>query len=283
MREGGMAMASAGTTFGAGRQSDVAHPRDDVAPGKSSYQTITVTRSYEGVVRQIAESIRTRQLSRGERLPTERELSSTFGVSRGVIREAIKVLGALGLVEARQGSGIYVRTNVPTITRAFTLSVSPDAESIERLFEFRRTLEVETARLAALRRSDGELAAIAAAADATARALESGDWDAFGVADNAFHAAVARASGNPYLEIAVATAREMQQGVIALISDRTGSVTSAVVHHHAIVEAIATRQPDAAAQAMADHIAYTAHAVTLEFPSPIPDVMVAHASNEGLA
>jgi GntR family transcriptional repressor for pyruvate dehydrogenase complex len=278
-----MSMTNASTTFGAVRRSEVAHPRDDSARGRSPYQAITVTRSYEGVVRQIAESIRNGQISSGERLPTERELSSTFGVSRGVIREAIKVLGALGLVEARQGSGIYVRNDVPTVTRAFTLSVSPDAESIERLFEFRRTLEVETARLAALRRSDDELAAIAAAAEATARALDSGDWGEFGVADNAFHAAVARASGNPYLEVAVATAREMQQGVVSLISDRAGSVTSAVVHHHAIVEAISTRQPDAAGRAMADHIVYTANAVTQNIPPSITDAMVSHSSNEGVA
>jgi GntR family transcriptional repressor for pyruvate dehydrogenase complex len=278
-----MSTTSASTTFGAVRRSEVASPRDDAARGRSPYQAITVTRSYEGVVRQIAESIRNGQISSGERLPTERELSSTFGVSRGVIREAIKVLGALGLVEARQGSGIYVRNDVPTVTRAFTLSVSPDAESIERLFEFRRTLEVETARLAALRRSDDELAAIAAAAEATARALDSGDWGEFGVADSTFHAAVARASGNPYLEVAVATAREMQQGVVSLISDRAGSVTSAVVHHHAIVEAISTRQPDAAGRAMADHIVYTANAVTQSVPSSITDAMVSHSSNEGVA
>jgi GntR family transcriptional regulator, transcriptional repressor for pyruvate dehydrogenase complex len=278
-----MSMTNASTTFGAVRRSEVAHPRDDAARGRSPHQAITVTRSYEGVVRQIAESIRNRQISSGERLPTERELSSAFGVSRGVIREAIKVLGALGLVEARQGSGIYVHNNVPTVTRAFTLSVSPDAESIERLFEFRRTLEVETARLAALRRSDDELAAIAAAAEATARALDSGDWGEFGVADNAFHAAVARASGNPYLEVAVATAREMQQGVDSLISDRAGSVTSTVVHHHAIVGAISTRQPDAAGRAMADHIVYTANAVTQNNPPSITDAMVSHSSNEGVA
>ncbi len=76
-------------------------------------------------MRQIAASIRNGQIGNGGRLPTERELSAAFRVSRGVIREAIKVLGALGLVEARQGSGIYVLNTVPTVTRAFTLSVSP--------------------------------------------------------------------------------------------------------------------------------------------------------------
>lgn len=162
-----MSMTNASTTFGAVRRPEVAHPRDEVARGRSPYQAITVTRSYEGVARQIAESIRNRQIHSGERLPTERELSFTFGVSRGVIREAIKVLGAPGLVEDRQGGGIYVRNYVPTITRAFTFSDSPDAESIERLFELRCTLEVETAHRAALRRSDDELAAIAAAASIT--------------------------------------------------------------------------------------------------------------------
>ena len=278
-----MSMTNASTTFDAVRRPEVAHPRDEIARGRSPYQAITLTRSYEGVARQIAESIRNRQTHSGERLPTERELSFTFGVSWGVIRKAIKVLGAPGLVEARQGSGIYVRSNVPTFTRAFTFSDSPDAESIERLFEFRCTLEVETAHLAALRRSDDELAAIAAAAEATACALASGDWGEFGVADNAFHAAVARVSGNPYLEFAIVTAREMLQGVVSLISDRAGSVTSAVVHHHAIVEAISTRQPDAAGRAMADHIVYTENAVTQYIPSSKTDAMVSHSSNERVA
>jgi GntR family transcriptional regulator, transcriptional repressor for pyruvate dehydrogenase complex len=278
-----MSMTNASTTFGAVRRPEVAHPRDEAARGRSPYQAITVIRSFEGVARQIAESIRNRQIHSGERLPTERELSSTFGVSRGDIREAIKVLGAPGLVEARQGTGIYVRNNVPTVTRAFTFSDSPDAESIERLFEFRCTLEVETAHLAALRRSDDELAAIAAAAEATARALALGDWGEFGVDDNAFHAAVARVSGNPYLEVAIATAREMLHSVVSLISDRAGSVTSAVVHHHAIVEAISTRQPDAAGRAMADHIVYTENAVTQYIPSSITDAMVSHSSNERVA
>ena len=229
--------------------------QDALAGGGSPYQAITITRSYEGVVRQIAASIRNGQIGNGGRLPTERELSAAFGVSRGVIREAIKVLGALGLVEARQGSGIYVLNTVPTVTRAFTLSVSPDAESVVQLFEFRRTLESDSARLASLRRSEAERVAIEAAAEATAQALESNDWSAFGIADNEFHAAIARASGNPFFEVAVATARQMQQDVVPLIGDRAGSMRSAVVHHREIARAIGAQAPEAAARAMTDHIA----------------------------
>ena len=81
-----MSITNANTTFGAVRRPEVAHPRDEAARGRSRYQAITVTRSYEGDVRQIVESIRNRQIHSGERLPTERELSAAFGVSRGVIR-----------------------------------------------------------------------------------------------------------------------------------------------------------------------------------------------------
>jgi len=228
------------------------------------YHAVTVTRSYEGVVRQIAASIRSGQIGTGERLPTERELSAAFGVSRGVIREAIKVLDALGLVEARQGSGIYVLNTVPTVTRAFTLSVSPDIESVEQLFEFRRTLETDAVRLAALRRTNAELAAIETAATATALASETGNWSEFGAADNAFHAAIARASHNPFFGVAVATARQMQNDVVPLISDRAGSIRSAVTHHAEIAAAIAARDSERAARAMTEHLIYTANAVVTE-------------------
>jgi DNA-binding FadR family transcriptional regulator len=261
-----MSTTNAKSQSGNGNRFD-ANPQRELAPAeRPPYQAITISRSYEQVVRQIAGSIRTGQLRSGERLPTERELGSAFGVSRGVVREAVKVLGALGLVEARQGSGIYVLHDIPTVTRAFTLSVSPDTESVERLFEFRRTLEVEAAALAAVRRTETQLAEIVAASEETARAVEAGDLDAFGAFDNLFHASVARASGNPYFEVAVATARQMQQDVVPFISDRIGSVRSAILHHRAISEAIGAHNPEAAGRAMAEHIVYTASAVTARMP-----------------
>lgn len=259
-----MSTTNASTRSGDAIRPPETQPLDQPAGARSPYQTITVTRSYEGVVQQIAASIRNGQLSSGERLPTERELSAAFGVSRGVVREAVKVLGALGLLEARQGSGIYVLNTIPTVTRAFTLSVSTDAQSVEQLFEFRRTLEVDAAHFAALRRNDDQLATIVAAAEATAHALETGNWAEFGITDNAFHAAVARASGNPFFEVAVATARQMQQDVVPLIGDRAGSMRSAVAHHRAIAGAIAARDAELARQAMSDHIGYTANAVVTE-------------------
>ena len=71
------------------------------------FRAVILTRSYEQVVQQIQEGIRSGSLVPGQRLPTERELGESFGVSRAVVREALKVLAAMGLVESRQGSGNY--------------------------------------------------------------------------------------------------------------------------------------------------------------------------------
>jgi GntR family transcriptional repressor for pyruvate dehydrogenase complex len=233
-----------------------------------SFNSVTVVRPYEQIVNQIRQAIREGQLPRGSRLPTERALSETFGVSRSVVREAIKVLDAMGLVESRQGSGLFVRNDpIPGVTRAFILSVSPDAESVDKLFEFRQGLETEAARLAAARRTDEHLARFAAALDLCDPAAEPQDWDLFGQSDSQFHLAIAEASGNPYLLVAIATAREMQQDVVNLFAEHPGSMQEAVTHHRAIAQAIANQDADEAAALMAAHISYTGSIVHTEIPA----------------
>jgi DNA-binding FadR family transcriptional regulator len=232
-----------------------------------SFNSVTVVRSYEQIVSQIQREIREGNLPRGARLPTERELADSFGVSRSVVREAIKVLAAIGLVESRQGSGLYVRNDpIPVVTRAFTLSVSPDAESVDRLFEFRQVLEAEAARLAAARRSDDDLAAMREAIAICGPEREPDDWDLFGRSDSQLHLAIAHASGNPYLEVAIATAREMQRDVVSLFADHPGSMRVAVGHHQDLVDVIARGDADAAAAIMTNHVGYTGAIVQITFP-----------------
>ncbi len=235
----------------------------------ADFNQVSVIRPYEQIVQQVERAIRDERYPRGSKLPTERELAESFGVSRSVVREAIKVLAANGLVESRQGSGIFVRNNpIATITRAFTLSVSPNAESIERLFEFRAVLEAEAARFAALRRTDDDLAPMRDALDLMATGSCSEDWDTFAISDTSFHQAVAAACGNPYLSVAVATARDMQRDVVHLFADRAGQMQIARDHHEEIFGAIAARDADRAAASMATHIRYTLGVVQTELPAP---------------
>lgn len=232
-----------------------------------AFQSVTVTRPYEQIVRQVAGAIQRGEYAPGTKLPTERELGVAFGVSRGVIREAVKVLNAMGLVESRQGSGLYVRKDtIPTITRAFILSVSPDAESIERLFEFRRGLESDASGFAAQRRSSLQLEEMRKALEAIEQAASPVDWKLFAACDDRFHKAISQASENPYLEVAIATARDMQRDVVNLIADKAGSIRAATAHHRSIFDAIERQEVELAARMMADHIMYTAEAVQSRIP-----------------
>lgn len=223
------------------------------------FSSVTVTRHYEQIVRQIQDGIRDGQLARGHKLPTERELGLQFGVSRSVVREAIKVLDSMGLVETRQGSGIYVRTTaLPTVSRALTLVVSPEETSVGHLFEFRRLLESMAARLAALRRSDAEITDIRRHARAT---RDASGIPAFGLADAQFHHAVYVAAGNPYLIAMLDAVREMQGDVVALFHEAPGSLAVAASHHLRVAAAIEHGDADAAAASMDEHIGYTADMV----------------------
>jgi GntR family transcriptional repressor for pyruvate dehydrogenase complex len=228
-----------------------------------SFSAVTVIRPYEQIVHQIQAAIRDDGLREGDRLPTERELAETFGVSRSVVREAIKVLSAQGLVESRQGSGLYVRNRpIESVSRAIVLSVLPEGDAVGQLFEFRRMLEVDAARLAAQRATDEQIEHLRAI---VARYEPEPDgrpnWESFSVVDETIHAIVATASGNPYLDVMIASVRGMQQDVVVLVADHPGSIDEAMRHHRSIVAAIAAHDPDLAAQEMDRHVAYTASVV----------------------
>jgi len=226
------------------------------------FRSVLVTRSYEQVVQQIRDRIRGGALVPGQRLPTERELADSFGVSRGVIREALKVLGSMGLVESRQGSGTYVCSNpVPSISRALTLSATTEEHSIFRLYELREPLDVAAARLAAQRRTAEQIEAMRQHAEESAHAAATDDVPAFSRADDLYHFAVCAAADSPYLTLVLSAVREINASVIALIMRLPGSMHVACDHHLRITEAIVRGDPDLAAESMATHVRYSATAV----------------------
>ena len=164
------------------------------------------------VITQLREQISSGSWPVGERIPPESELIERLQVGRGTVREAIKALAHIGLLEVRQGDGTYVksRSELAGALRRQMRNVTD-----VHVHEVRRGLEVEGARLAAKRRTDEDLRAMAAALDerdvASAAGRELGRWDeSWGVpwveADVRFHQAVVAASHNPmlnelYLEI----------------------------------------------------------------------------------
>ncbi|MBB3966943.1 FCD domain-containing protein [Rhizobium metallidurans] len=127
----------------------------------------------------------------GDKLPNEAALSAMLSVSRGTVREAVRVLVSQGLLETRQGSGTYVLSTTDT---ALPLTMARRA-GLRDLFEARCALDVEAARLAALRHTPRTIATLRALL-ASRGNFEGGDKTAFIERDLAFHKAVIAASEN---------------------------------------------------------------------------------------
>jgi GntR family transcriptional repressor for pyruvate dehydrogenase complex len=136
------------------------------------------------------------QLKPGEKLPPEVVLAPEFGVSRTVVREAISRLKQEGLVESRQGSGVFVRLKPAINPLKIDESVLESRESVLQIVELRRAIESEAAALAAQRRSRSQLTEIETALHAIDTEVSAGRD---GVdADVAFHRSIAQATGNPF-------------------------------------------------------------------------------------
>jgi GntR family transcriptional repressor for pyruvate dehydrogenase complex len=141
----------------------------------------------------------------GQRLPREAELGERFGVSRIVIREAMKILEDRGLVEVRAGRGTCTVAPSPekvkqSLLRLFIDQPIPSVAEMERMLELRAVLEETVAELAAVRATPEDLAAIEAAFDEMGRAKT---LDEIIRTDLLFHVAVARAAHNRYFEMVI--------------------------------------------------------------------------------
>ena len=206
---------------------------------------------YERVLTLIVEGA----LPEGGRLPSETHLAEEMGVSRPVLRQALRRLREDGVITSRQGSGSYV---LQRPDRAM-LSFAPvgSIADIRRTFEFRAVIEAEAAALAAKRAGEDEIRAIRAALAALDACIDTGALGAR--EDEAFHLAICAASGNHYFPSTLAS---MGPAILAGMNlARSLSLTRPAARlalvqdeHRAVLAAIAARDADAARAAMRRHI-----------------------------
>jgi DNA-binding FadR family transcriptional regulator len=213
---------------------------------------------YEVAAERVLELIAQLGLRPGDRLPTEVELAGELGTSRTVVREAVKILSALGRVRAEKGRGLYVADDEGMFGagRWAHFFLPTDLDHVYMLFEFRRAQEMETSRLAARRANPAELQAIEKAAQVCRSGFETGREDLFNEGDEAFHTCIATASHNMFLQVAVREARRLQaqSSLIGLCGSIGGHAAKAVEEHDAIYRAIRAGDPEGAAQEAATHI-----------------------------
>lgn len=202
------------------------------------------------------------ELEPGSRLPTEKDLAAQFGVSRGSLREGVRALAALGVLEPRQGDGTYVTALDPRTLLSplgFLADLQLPAHATD-LLAVRRVLETESVGLAASRVSDAELAemnSVLAIAEATLTSDPNLDLDLeeFIHADTEFHRLIARASGNRPLAGIIDTlvGRTFRARLWRAIYDR-GSLREAQAEHRAILDELERRDPERARIRMATHL-----------------------------
>jgi DNA-binding FadR family transcriptional regulator len=192
------------------------------------------------------------ELKPGDTLPDNGVLDEA-DVSRTVVREAIKVLAAKGLVESRPKVGTRVRPRrdwnlLDPDVLAWQVEAGADPGFLEQALELRRMIEPAAARLAAERASEPQIAALYEAYEEMFAAGD--DLDAFMAPDLRFHSLLLEACGNELLEHMSEIFTAVLRTVFAYSSSSSRSYPRAARRHRAIVEAIEARDPDAAERAV---------------------------------
>ncbi|NIK77803.1 DNA-binding FadR family transcriptional regulator [Paenibacillus castaneae] len=160
---------------------------------KISFQTINRSKLVDDVVIQLQKKISSGEMQHGEKIPTEPELMEQFGVGRSTIREAVRVLVHAGLLEKKQGFGTFLTSN--SVIQEPLDHRLRRAEILE-VYEARKMLELEIAKLAAERRDQDDLDQMHNHLATRSLALEKGDTQGYLNADIAFHLSIAVASKN---------------------------------------------------------------------------------------
>lgn len=205
----------------------------------------------EATVNAIINYITTNHLKPGDRLPSERELASMFGVSRPAVREAAFALSTIGIIETRQQAGMYLASvDKKTKLDSFRLQMQAGQFNRKDLYELRRVLEGECAALAARNITADQLATIVA----TMENVSIDDPEGFAQADLVLHRTIYAAAGNLPLQMMMET--------IGFWSTSNRQYTNSfldvrkLVHydHQSIFEAIAAHDPERSRKAMYRHI-----------------------------
>ena len=209
------------------------------------------------VEREIEDVILQKKILPGEKLPTENELCSMFGVSRTALREALHMLTARGLINIRKGSGIYVNDYSAThVTKPMSmyLELNFDKEYVFHLIKVRRILEPEIARMAAANRTENDVYQLK---DLMYKFIKcrSDDFRREGELDKDFHSTLATASGNPIMPLIVQPIFELMPKIRTLVyANIDHAKSTAQEFHQLILDNVEKQNEEGAYKAMAEHL-----------------------------
>jgi len=219
----------------------------------------------EKIIAQISDALVAGELRPGDRLPPERELAEQFGVSRTVIRDAVKTLAGRGILHVKHGAGIFVTTSEENaIGRLGALSdILPlQGVRLRDLFEIRKVLEVEGAEWAARRRNDYHLERLRGILEDAHRNSEN--LEVLSERDAQFHVAIAEASQNLVLVRVMLTLLDLLAQSRRESLSIPGRAKLSLKDHERIVEEIEAQRHEGARETMLEHLTSVESAVLAE-------------------
>jgi GntR family transcriptional repressor for pyruvate dehydrogenase complex len=219
---------------------------------KSEFEVVRRNRLYEEVAKQI-ERLILKKFQPGDKLPSERDLAEMLRVSRGSIRDAIRSLELLGLVEARQGTGTIVRqTSADKLTNPFANALKRRKELVSELLDFRKMLEPPLAARAATRASSEEIIEMEDILRRQEQRQLQGD--AAVAEDTEFHYSVALASDNSVVLKVIDILMDLLRDTRARSLQVEGRPQKSLAGHRRILAAIKRHDAEAARDAMRRHL-----------------------------
>lgn len=234
--------------------------------GVMEFETVRVTKLSETIVDQLEEMILDGVLKAGDKLPPERELAQQLQVSRPSLREALVILEAKGLLQARRGGGTYVCDVVAQIlTDPLVHLLKRRPETTDDVFELRLALEEVAAYFAALRANDADREILKRRWNTLEATYEDYDRAENAEADVEFHMAVADASHNVALSLVMRGLFNLLRTTIMdnleKIYSEAGSIDFIRKQHETLLSAILAGDAAAAREAAHTHIAFVAETV----------------------
>ena len=228
------------------------------------FNNISNKKVYEQVIEQIQNNIMEGIFKKGDKLPSERELSEKMGVSRTSIREALRVLETMGVVESRQGEGNFICSNIEkSLLQPLSMMFKLNNGSFSDIYELRSILEIECARLSAIRATDMDCRELLSV-------VEEMEQETFGEnryeilveLDKKFHNTISDISKNYLIESLFSTISNLFEKFIEdarykiILFDSEQANKSLLIQHKKICESIIKKNQDMAVEAMREHMEY---------------------------
>jgi GntR family transcriptional repressor for pyruvate dehydrogenase complex len=234
------------------------------------FRPIKTRKIYEEIVEQLKDMLSRGELRPGDRLPSEREMAESLGVSRASVREALTALEAIGILDIRPGEGTYVKqTSIAETFEPLALVLAVERNPLAQMMEVRRVIETECAALAALRATPEQLARIEKSLNDMKTAPNVPEAVQH---DLRFHFLIAEATQNTILLRMMNTVADLMHHMFRSDREdlyaRTQKEGQIIREHEAILRAICNRDHELARRMMLEHINNIEIGISSKSPQP---------------